>query len=210
MRFFKITLTAAIAVGLIATSANALVSVFHTNDTAGAILELGDSFNVDVFAAHDGLGSSLIGIFASAAWDPSELLLTNATDAPFIIFFGADGFLGRFTNPRAFPGDPAGTIRTVQFGAPPSQQAGAGPDTLITSLTFQVIGGVDGIADIDVIFNGGDAFLAIDPFALIAPSEFSISGTSVRIIPEPSTALLIGLGLVGLAARKETRSHVQK
>ena len=31
----------------------------------------------------------------------------------------------------------------------------------------------------------------------------------VRIIPEPSTALLLGLGLVGLAARKETRSLVQ-
>ena len=107
MRFLKITLTAAIAVGLIATSANALVSVFHTNDTAGAILELGDSFNVDVFAAHDGLGSSLIGIFVSAAWDPSELLLTNTTDAPPLIFLGRNGFLSRFVNPMVFPGDPA-------------------------------------------------------------------------------------------------------
>jgi hypothetical protein len=204
MRLFEITLTAAIAIVFSAASANALVSVFHTNDTGGATVAQGGTFNVDVVAAYDGLDSSLAGIFVSAAWDPSELLLTNATDAPLEIFLGPNGLLGRYNNPTAFPGDPPGTIRAVQYGAPPSQEAGAGPDTLITTLTFQVIGGVDGIADIDVIFNNGDVFLSgpSDGVAELVPGEFSISGTSVSYVPEPGTALLMGLGLLGLGASR--------
>ena len=201
MRLFEITLTAAIAIVFSAASANALVSVFHTNDTGGATVAQGGTFNVDVVAAYDGLDSSLAGIFVSAAWDPSELLLTNATDAPLAIFLGPNGFLQRFTNPQVFPGDPPGTIRTVQFAAFPGEEANAGPDTLITTLTFQVIGGVDGIADIDVIFNGGDLFFGNDGFELFPP-EASISGTSVSYVPEPGTALLMGLGLLGLGASR--------
>ena len=127
MRLFEITLTAAIAIVFSAASANALVSVFHTNDTGGATVAQGGTFNVDVVAAYDGLDSSLAGIFVSAAWDPSELLLTNATDAPLAIFLGPNGFLQRFTNPQVFPGDPPGTIRTVQFAAFPGEEANAGP-----------------------------------------------------------------------------------
>ena len=58
--------------------------------------------------------------------------------------------------------------------------------------------------NVDVILNSGDGCFD----AAGAPCDFATFGTTVGV-PEPGTALLMGLGLVGLAARKETRSPVQ-
>ncbi len=51
----------------------------------------------------------------------------------------------------------------------------------------------------------------------VTVAQVSVAGTVslggpvfINMIPEPGTALLMGLGLVGLAARKETRSHLQQ
>jgi len=189
---------AAIAVGLSATSANALVSITHTNNTGGATLNQLDSFNVDITLGYDG-APTLTGVFASASWDPSELQLTGSTTPPFAIFFGGSGFLSKISDPASFPGDPAGSLRTIQFGANPGQSAGAGPDTLITTLTFQVIGGVDGVAAVDVAFLSGDLISGAAGVPIVG-GDLSLTGTSVSYVPvpEPGTALLMGLGLGGL------------
>jgi hypothetical protein len=191
MRLFEITLTAAIAIVFSAASANALVSVFHTNDTGGATVAQGGTFNVDVVAAYDGLDSSLGGIFVSAGWDPAQLMLIDNTTAPFAIFSGALGSLSKLSDPAVFPGDPAGTIRTVQYGAPPGQAGGPGSFG-ITTLTFQVIGGVDGVASIDVTQLSGDGNLGGGGSASVSTSVDYVP------VPEPGTALLMGLGLAGL------------
>ena len=193
MRLFKTILIAtALVVGFSAASANALVTTEHTND-AGGILDQGATFNVQVQATYDGVdgGDPLVGVFQSAAWDPSELSLVSATNAPFSIFFGAAGSLSKLSDPAVFPGDPDGTIRTVQFGANPGQSGAAGT-FLITTLTFQVIGGTDGVANVDVFLNSGDGNLG-------GGASLAI-GTSVDYVPvpEPGTALLMGLGLAGL------------
>ena len=201
MRLSEITLIAALAVGLSAASANALTTATHTNDTGGAVQGLGDTFNVNVTLGFDG-GNTLTSIFVSAGWDPTVLSLTGSTAAPFAIFFGASGFAAKVVDPQVFPGDPAGTIRTAQYGSAPGQEAGAGLDTLITTLTFQVIGiPVGGLISIDVVLNVGDGCFGAGGTPC-APGDLATFGTTVNVVPEPGTALLMGLGLVGLGATR--------
>ncbi len=82
MRLLKTLLIAAISVGLFAASANATVSVTHTNDTGGATILFGETFNVDVTVGYDGT-PILTGVFVSAMWDTTVLKLTGSTAAPF-------------------------------------------------------------------------------------------------------------------------------
>jgi len=192
MRLFKTILIATVMVGLSVASANALVTTAHSND-AGGLLAQGATFNVDVNVTYDGNdgGAPLTGVFQSATWDANELSLVSATNAGFSILCGSLGCLGKLSDPGSFPGDPANSIRTVQFGANVGQAGNAGT-SFVTTLTFQVIGGLDGVANVDVFLNSGDGNLGGGGSASI--------GTSVDYvpIPEPGTALLMGLGLAGL------------
>jgi hypothetical protein len=178
-------------------AANAAVSVSHFV-TAGTV-PVGGTFDVDVIAAYDG-SPILTGIFVSAGWDPTELSLVSASDAPFNIFFGASGSLAKFSDPKSFANDPAGTIRTVQFGATPGQSGGAGEDTVITTLQFEVVSEGDGTAEIDVVFLSGDQFQGDDAVELFPP-DATVAGVIVNV-PEPASAALAfsALGSVALIA----------
>jgi hypothetical protein len=179
-------------------AANAAVSVSHFV-TAGTV-PVGGTFDVDVIAAYDG-SPILTGIFVSAGWDPTELSLVSASDAPFNIFFGASGSLAKFSDPKSFANDPAGTIRTVQFGATPGQSGGAGEDTVITTLQFEVVSEGDGTAEIDVIFNSGDGLFGGAGPSEIFPPDAEVFGVTVNV-PEPASAALAfsALGSVALIA----------
>lgn len=194
MRLLMVIFAAAISIVLGATSASSLVSVEHFDDTGGATVAVGDLFNLDIVVNYDG-SPSLRYLFTSVVWDPSELALVAFTDAPFNIFPGPLGHLDRIMNPASFPGDPVGSLRTVQYGAPPGD-ANAGPATLITTLTFQVISAGDGIGQVDSVLLPSDeisyrAGLPLDT------ADFNLGG-SATLIPEPTTGMLLGLGLAGL------------
>jgi hypothetical protein len=121
-----------------------------------------------------------------------------------------------------YPGDPAGSIRTIQYAALGSGQvAGAGAPIQITTLFFVSVGewdsyGAEGfegyvpnplltvdygtsLGAIEPVFLTGDGIF-IDR-ALADSSDYEFLSVPV---PEPGATLLIGLGLAGLAAARRS------
>ena len=194
MRLFK-SLLVGMTAFLVAGSAAATVTV--NNTTAGLTsLAPGDLIAVDVRLVWDGQGA-LQGVFTSTGYDTSVLEFVSATSAPASIlgFFDAEtGDVIPGMNRLLQPSIINDALRTVQYAVgaadafvdPRAANAPAG--RLITTLTFRAIGA--GMTDLSAIIALGDA---------ISGDEF-VSGTSVSVtvIPEPGTALLMGLGLAGL------------
>jgi len=209
MRFLKTLFVAIVAVGFTATAAHATLSITLDNNTGGAALGIGDSFEVTVTVGYDGNPPQLQSIFTSVAFDPTVLQFDGTTGAqPFAIFFGAQGFLSKIADAGPLQADPdpngpggSGVIRAVQYGANPGQSGGAGPDTLIATLLFSVVGVGDGSVTSFTQSDEGSFAGGVE----IAP-QIVHNNTSVSVVPEPGTALLMGLGLAGLGvAGRRTR-----
>ena len=186
MKIARLLILGSVLAILHVAAANAAVSVSHFV-TAGTV-PVGGTFDVDVVAAYDGT-PVLTGIFVSAGWDPTQIMLVNTPTAEnFAIFFGDSGFLSKISDPAVFPGDPEGTLRTVQYGASPGQEGGAGENVVITTLTFEVLAEGDGTAEIDVVFNNGDLFVGAVGAELFPP-DATTAGVVVNV-PEPASTAL--------------------
>ena len=214
MRLFKTLLLTIVASMMFVGSASALVTFGQTTTAVGP-LDINDTFQVDILLTWDGVADGtgtpggLIGIFASHQWSNTQLTLLGAN-----INLGPNMFesrpvplkgtayaplLGRLgTIAGGVSGDDlSSTARTIQYSQSsliPLQASNAKTNELITTLTFQVIGAGDGFAEIDPTFLIGDDVTG-DSFAF-APGIV----LEINAIPEPGTALLMGLGLAGLAA----------
>jgi hypothetical protein len=190
-----------------ASTAQAVVTINLTNDAAGTV-PVGGTFAVDVAVAYDGSPVGLTGVFTSVGWDPAELSFVEVAAGvtqPFAIFSGGTGFLGKVVDGgQSFPGDTAGTTRSIQYQAGPGQTGSAGANIVITTYVFEVVGEGDGTAEIETVFNNGDGvfvnIMDIDPGALV------LNDTAVTV-PEPASAMLAlsALGTVVWVARR--RSH---
>jgi len=197
-RFFR---TPALAFGLalvVAGTASAFVTISSTT-TATLYTSVGETFEVDIFLSWDGAGS-LTGVFASHGWDSNQLSLISAVfpsqpsfeTRPIALKGGSyDPSLTRIgTLASGVAGDDlTSTARTVQYfqsGATPLLPASATTNELITRLTFQVIGIGDGIIEVYGLLLAGDGVVGDD-----------LIFVDFELVPEPGTALLMGLGLAG-------------
>ena len=198
MRLFTsllVTLTAILAAG----SSSALVTINHASSANGTSLNVGDTFTVTVNVVWDG-EPGLNGIFSSTGYDASVLSLESAKFGTGSLAFRGSLFAGVDPNSTPtslarfggqdlrFASDPLSVIRTIQYGSLDAIDPSGAGNQLVTTLTFRALApGTSGIAYVQAIADTG------------AQGNPTAIGTNVAVtvIPEPGTALLMGLGLAG-------------
>lgn len=206
MRLAKTLLLSVIVAFGVSKSASALVTIDLSSPFVGYAYA-GAIINVDVTVTWDGAGS-LTGVFTSHTWDSTQFALIGADST-----LGAPGMFE--TRPNILPGtsfaptmgrfgtiaagvagdDLTSSARTVQYGTVTPLASSRAGSNLVTRLTFQFIG----LGDVLPIITGvnllGDTGANGDSFQL----------DSIAFTPEPGTAVLMGLGLLGLGARRIRR-----
>jgi hypothetical protein len=214
MRLIKALVLATAALFLSAAIASATLQITTVGPTQVVPAEIGDVLQFDVSVT--GTGDRLGSLFFSMQWDPTMFALQSAQVGaanrkifPATFYYSSSypnqfaGELSRVAAAFCAPGDDCNsTIRFVQYGntSPGTAPTPAGyyygratatPETFRLKLT--AIGG--GISNVTAFVNSGDA---ISNLAGPVAANFTGSVVSVNPIPEPGTALLMGLGLVGL------------
>jgi hypothetical protein len=181
------------------------------NSATTALLAAGQFVGLNIIVDNSE-GAQIAGIFLSIVTSGPQMDLLGATVVAPAILMGSTGFpppsLGnvgsgfvKVNSPTVFPapGDPDGElwVQGLAFGSGDGSN-GTGPDNAIT-LYYQITGasGSDTII-FELRQTAGDGI----------EGDFSsllLSGASINI-PEPGTALLMGLGLIGLAVAGRRQS----
>ena len=208
MRLFKSIFVTAVVTMMVASSAQALVTVNASSAADGTTQSVGFTFDVDISVTWDGgqtgPGDTFQGVFTSHTWDNSQLALIGVAGlvGPPGMFdvrpniMAGTSFLPTMAavgdiNTGLAGDDLTSSARTVQYAAPGAIDSSRATTDVAVRLTFQIIGAGDGVAEITGTNLISDAGAVGDSFAF---------GTNVAVaIPEPGTALLMGLGLLGLA-----------
>ena len=193
MRFLLINV---VTVGLMlfsAASASA-ISFFFTNASATEVSP-GDPFSIELRMDTQG-ETDITSVFVSVGSDASIFAFTGGT-SPGQILFNTSTFEGiaRVSQPFVLSTDPAGNIRAASFASLSPSNVSA-TNQLLATLNFDVRD--PGTTVISVFIAIGDD-VTVDGVSVIGSLTF-VESVAITVIPEPSTALLMGLGLAGLAA----------
>jgi hypothetical protein len=208
MRLFKATIIAVAALFLSAAMASAVVTV--TSTQSGTSWAIGDQMTITVTVTSD---ENLTDLNFSAMWDSSQWgspigtanqatiwngLFYNST---YSTSYPTGGLLRTITPFCAVIDDCNSELRLVQYssglpnpgpGLPPGGYYYGIPGSQTFRLKLTAVG--PGTSDIVFFQNTGD-IIQKDGVNVAFNSS---NTTGVTVIPEPGTALLMGLGLVGL------------
>ncbi|MBW1883823.1 MAG: PEP-CTERM sorting domain-containing protein [Deltaproteobacteria bacterium] len=204
MRLFIVDLLIAGLLLFSASSASALALSLVA--MTGTTLNIGENVTMELRLDTEG-ETNLTSLFASVGNDnPGTFPFVSGT-SPGQILFNTSTFEGvaRVSQPVAdVPGDAPGRVRAASFAT--SNPTGSGVSSanqLLATLTFIATG--LGVANIVPLLIVGSDEVTVNQISVTG--SVRIAGpVSITVIPEPSTALLMGLGLAGLAGAGRCRT----
>jgi len=206
MRLFVVKL---LMVGLLlfsASSASAIALSLHA--TSPISVTIGETVTMELRLDTEG-ETNITSVFASVSNSgPAAFSFTSGT-SPAQILFNASIVEGVFRVSQpvdGVPGDAPGRVRAANFAT--SNPTGSGissANQLLAKLTFTP--DAAGLAYLSPLLIVGSDEVTVNQIDVT--SSVRISSSPVRLdtaVPEPSTALLMGLGLAGLAGAGRCRT----
>ena len=212
MRFLIVNLLATALLFIGASTASAM-SLTSSSPDAGPELAVGDQVTITVSLDTEGTdGITLLSVSINVDAEFLEYRGDLSSATSYILYSGKGGYMNaaldppqlRFGTSNQVNVDFVGTDLTNGTNAATGSAAGQGdqPGGLLATLVFDVTGLGDGVADIYLSITSPGNVLALGGGATATPT---LAGAGTVITPEPTTALLVGLGLLGLGVAGKRR-----
>jgi hypothetical protein len=214
MRLLMVNLLAAALVMFSVASASAYqMNLVATTPTTG--VAVGGLVSFDVFLNTEGQ-SDILAISTSFTFDPTVVAyradLSGAED--YYPLYAPAGKGGTYLYPTFNPPAPwggtlpaiGGQINVDFTEANLARTTATATNLYLATLTFEVVGPGQSAGEWG-FGKGGNTFSTGTPPANVAGTlAFANGDAGINVIPEPTTALLVGLGLVGLGVAGRRRA----
>jgi hypothetical protein len=181
-----------------ASSASALNFYFGTPSATS--VAPGETFTVQLFLDTEGSTQVTTIFMSTITADVSKVAFVSG-NSPGQILFNVSSFEGVARAQQAstgVPGDDPGRVRAANFATTNPVGSGiASANQLLTTLTF--VGVAPGTTTISPLLELGTNPDSVSIAQVNVTASSTVGpGFSVTVVPEPGTALLMGLGLAGL------------
>jgi hypothetical protein len=189
-----------------ASAANAVTATWQVLATSGTAsctgnscsAEIGDTITIGNLVDNGGV-DAIISLFTTMTFDQSVMDLTGGGSGPILEDSGFPApILGVVSQPEQKFGRPAGEFIALAHASTTGATSAIGPD-IASQLVFTITGA--GVTNLTQFMGDGDEAI-INGVVNVPGDSPGISfgqAITVTVVPEPGTALLMGLGLTGLS-----------